>query len=162
MLFYTGIGSRETPVSTLSLMTRVAIRLDELGFILRSGGAMGDDLAFELGTMNAEIYLPWRGFNGNTSALFNISTAAYKMAEQFHPAWYKCSPAARKFHARNCYQVLGSNLDTPSAFILCWTPNGKPIGGTGQALRIAAYHSIPIVNFFNPDPLNRIAALINI
>lgn len=30
---------------------------------------------------------------------------------------------------------------------MCWTPEGKITGGTGQALRIAKHYEIPILNF---------------
>ena len=44
-------------------------------------------------------------------------------------------------------QVLGEDCNTPSSFVLCWTPNGKEIGGTSQALRIAKHYNIPIINW---------------
>ena len=116
---------------------------------MRSGGANGADSAFEAGVVdphNAKVFLPWRGFNNNPSALFDIHEAAYKMAETFHPAWDRCSPAARKFHARNCYQVLGLDLNTPARMVICWTPFGAVTGGTGQAMRIAQHYGIPIFN----------------
>jgi hypothetical protein len=46
--------------------------------------------------------------------------------------------------ARNCYQMLGLDLKTPVEFVICWTPQGKGAGGTGQALRIARDLKIPI------------------
>ena len=73
------------------------------------------------------------------------------MAETFHPAWNRCSLAARKFHARNCHQILGYGLNLPVKFVVCWTPRGEVIGGTGQALRIAKHHNIPIINLANTD-----------
>ncbi len=51
--------------------------------------------------------------------------------------------------ARNCHQVLGCDLRTPSDFIICWTKNGKGLGGTGQALRIAKEYNIPIFDIGN-------------
>ena len=55
--------------------------------------------------------------------------------------------------ARNAMQVLGPNLDDPSAFIVCWTPDASDgsktspkTGGTGQALRIAHEYKIPVYN----------------
>ncbi len=149
--FYAGIGSRETPSQTLSLMTEVAGLLENKGFTLRSGGADGADAAFERGVSrkeNKEIYLPWRGFNHNPSTLYNPTPSALKMASLFHPAWDRCSQGAQKLHARNCHQVLGLDLQTPSLFILCWTKDGKLAGGTAQAMRIAQHHRIPIINFF--------------
>ena len=58
---------------------------------------------------------------------------------------------ARKFHARNCYQVLGKDLQSPSNFVLCWTPGGAVTGGTGQALRIAIDRGIPVFNMGAPE-----------
>ena len=50
--YFAGIGSRETPQDILKLMTKSAYRLEQLGYVLRSGGARGADKAFELGVMN--------------------------------------------------------------------------------------------------------------
>jgi hypothetical protein len=144
-------------------MTTIAGSLAQRGFILRSGGAEGADSAFEAGVPNheqKEIYLPWRGFNRSISSRYTPSVAALAMAETFHPAWGRCSPAARKLHARNCHQVLGANLDSPSLFLLCWTASGEPQGGTGQAMRIAIAHNIPIFNLGRLDALDKIGAFL--
>lgn len=165
-LYYAGIGSRQTPDNILEVMTSVASALEKLGFILRSGGAGGADLAFELGVQdvaNKEIYLPWPGFNseerfkllGNRALhgkIHNIHPAVQKQAQQmaakYHPAWHRCSQGAKKLHARNCHQALGRDLKTPSAFCVCWTKNGQASGGTGQALRIFKDRNIPIYNLY--------------
>ncbi len=47
------------------------------------------------------------------------------------------------------FQVLGSDLETPVSFVVCWTIGGKISGGTGQALRIAKDLGIPIFNLEN-------------
>lgn len=65
--YYAGIGSRETPPYVQKLMTEIAAVLEQRNFVLRSGGANGADKAFENGVVNkqeAEIYVPWPGFNG--------------------------------------------------------------------------------------------------
>jgi len=146
---YAGIGSRKTPDIVLESMKHAARYLWEKGLILRSGGANGADTAFEDGLPlragNAkEIYLPWEGFNGNKSALFQPTQRAYEYARRFHPAYKQLSKGAQKLMARNTHQVLGKDLDDPSLFILCWTPDGKGEGGTGQAIRIADAHDIPV------------------
>ena len=149
MNIYTGIGSRQTPPDVLRQMTRIAANLDLSGYLLRSGGAAGADSAFEAGVSeqdHMEIYLPWKGFNDNKSSHYGVSQAALDMAALYHPAWNRCGSAARKFHARNCYQMLGESLKGPSDFVLCWTPGGAVTGGTGQALRIALDRQIPIFN----------------
>jgi len=130
-------------------MTKIAGFLESKGLVLRSGGASGADMAFESGVKdpsNREIYLPWKGFNMNYSNLYGVDNAALEMAAKFHPAWDECSTGARELHARNCYQVLGRDLATPSRFIVCWTKGGKITGGTAQAWRIANANNIPVFN----------------
>lgn len=149
-MFYAGIGSRNTPVSICHAITRLAQALAKYS-ILRSGGADGADSAFENGCDLAngkkEIYLPWKNFNDNKSELYNITKNAQLLAEQLHPAWNRCSYGAKKLHARNCYQILGYTLDYSSSFVICWTKDGKEIGGTATALKLANHYSIPIFNF---------------
>lgn len=153
MTSYAGIGSRSTPQDILRLMTRAAIHLDDRGHVLRSGGASGADSAFEAGVSSGrkEVFLPWRQFNGNQSPLWPPSQAAVELAAHFHPAWHRCSSAARSLHARNCHQILGVNLDDPVKFVLCWTPGGDDVGGTSQALRIARHHDIYVCNLGAAD-----------
>ena len=148
--YYAGIGARRTPERILGLFSGLALYLYYQGYTLRSGGADGADSAFEAGLLGVgpqDIFLPWKGFNNNQSQLYGVESKALTMAEHYHPAWNACTPVARKFHARNCYQVLGKDLETPADFILCWTPKGETVGGTGQALRIAEDLNIPVINF---------------
>jgi len=121
---------------------------------------MGADSAFESGADSAveegmdvlkEIFLPFERFNGNTSPLFGTTKEARLIAKEYHPQWDILSCLGRDFHARNVYQMLGKDLNTPSDFVLCWTPNGAVTGGTGQALRIAKDRGIPILNFATDD-----------
>ncbi len=156
---YAGIGSRKTPEDVCRKMFAAGRTMAGLGFILRSGGAEGADESFEQGVESfcqtnsvsadvlREIYLPWKHFRKNESPLFGSDKAARLLAKKYHPRWDILSCAGRDFHARNCYQILGPRLDDPVAFVLCWTPGGKITGGTGQALRIAEDHQIPILNF---------------
>ena len=151
MKYYAGIGARATPSYILGIFVGLASMLNKAGYGLRSGGADGADKAFEQGTVGYghcdQIFLPWKKFNSNPSPLYTPSEPAYEMAEAFHPAWDRCSTHAKSFHARNCHQILGLQLDRPVKFVVCWTHDGKVTGGTGQALRIAAKHKIPIFNF---------------
>lgn len=148
-MFYAGIGSRETPPDVLKLMTAIATKLDTDGYTLRSGGAAGADQAFEAGATKKEIYIPWPGFNGSTSNLLP-TPEAFLLAAMFHPAWARCRRGAKALHARNGHQVLGHNLKTPSDFVLCWTPGATGSGGTGQAIRIARMHQIPVYDLADP------------
>ncbi len=169
---YAGIGSRETPVDILADMRRIGEALAARGFTLRSGGADGADLAFEeispgviapKGNRPREIYVPWKGFNlppakkafddrlfpGNSSADRSITARAQDIAARAHPAWQHCSPGAKSLHTRNVHQVLGMKLDSPVRFIIAWTKDGGPTGGTGQAIRIANDLEIPVLNLFD-------------
>jgi hypothetical protein len=146
--YYAGIGSRETPQEVMQMFTSLASFLSRKGFILRSGGASGSDKAFEIGCDKVngekEIYLPWRGFESSTSDLIVSDVRAFEIAEKYHPYWHNLKEGARKLQARNSHQGLGQDLETPSAFVICWTKGGKGSGGTGQMIRIAKAYSIPV------------------
>lgn len=150
MTAYAGIGSRRTPDSMAPRIARIARQCREAGIILRSGAAPQADQMFEHYAEGlAEVYLPWPGFNGHaatTAALCRPSPLAFELASRVHPAWGRCSPAAKTLHARNAHQILGRDLDDPVAFVACWTPRGALIGGTATALRLAHQREIPIFN----------------
>ena len=157
MFYYAGIGSRETPKEFLDLFTKIASWLSKNGYVLRSGGADGADLAFEKGVTNnlKEIYLPWKYFNNSNSDLVVHDEEAFQLAEKFHPYWQILKQGAKKLHARNTHQVLGRDLLTPSDFIICWTKNGKELGGTAEAIRIAKAYNIPIFNCGKYTDINK-------
>lgn len=152
MKYYAGIGSRKTPQDVACVIERVAKMLREMGYVLRSGHAPGADMFFEdhAGELS-EIFIPWPNFNGSSSLLYESSEEAYELAKKFHPNWGRLSQAARKLMARNSHQVMGIDMNTPVDFVVCWTPNGKIEGGTGQAMRIAKHMGIPIFNLHNPN-----------
>ena len=172
---YAGIGSRATPPAVLDLMTRAACWLSGQGWVLRTGMATGADQAFYRGASTHgphELYLPWPSFEASARpasccagqlVLGKPTPAAYELAARFHPAWSRLPRAVRALHARNCHQVLGADLRSPARFVLCWTPDGgldgqgRRAGGTGQALRIAHHHGIPVFNLARPEHLQRLA-----
>lgn len=157
MKFYTGIGSRKTPESILNTMTEIAQYFENNNFILRSGGAIGADTAFELGSKNKEIFKPEQ-----------CNDEALLLASKFHPKWNSLSDYVKKLHGRNAFQVLGINLNTPSKFVICWTPDGCishkqrsiKTGGTGTAISIADYYKIPIYNLNITRHYNFITSII--
>lgn len=124
--------------------------LAKQGCILRSGGAKGADTAFEQGCDLAEgkkqIFLPWKNFNGNQSPLHTVTREARLLAKKYHPNWPVLGDRGRDFMGRNAYQMLGQTLLCPTSFVVCWTPNGEVVGGTGQALRMAEDLHIPVFN----------------
>lgn len=146
--YYAGIGSRETPAEIQKLMTTIAQKLSNMGYCLRSGGAEGADIAFEMGAKYKEIFLPWNGFNNKfqDGKSYFVPPLNLDYVNQFHPAADKLKPGAQKLMSRNTYQVLGQTLNDPVDFILCWTKDAKKVGGTAQAMRIADHLEIPIFN----------------
>jgi hypothetical protein len=147
-MYYTGIGSRETPENILKLFTNIARKLSNRNWTLRSGGAEGADTSFEIGACSKEIYLPWKGFNGSSSSYYCISKSALTLACQLHPAWDKIIPRSSKTTCKEtATEILGYDLQSPSEFVICWTQGGMGKGGTGQAIRLARKYEIPIIDF---------------
>jgi hypothetical protein len=183
--FYAGIGSRETPSHIIEIMNYLGCYLCEKGWILRSGGALGADKAFEqaadfivnkgrnLNDNYKEIYLPWEGYNNSKSEInpsnYPFTQMEDEFAARFHPAWEKCSPSVRLLHKRNTRVLLGlkqlhGEHVRPVRFIVCWTPHGLATGGTGQALRIAKGCQIPVFNLgsaTNIDELQNLVLMID-
>lgn len=157
--FYTGIGSREAPDDILYLMELISSKLESSGYILRSGGADGSDSAFESGVnnpLNKEIYVPWDGFNNRfdgDAGIYLIDDPELlgkcrEMVREVHPSFSKLGSGALKLHMRNCFQVLGGRLDTPSKFLICWAPiKGQSItGGTRTAWELGKNNGIKCLN----------------
>lgn len=156
--FYAGIGSRRTPLHIRDAMTEVASHLECIGWTLRSGNARGADQAFAAGVKEAaQIWLPWSSFekefqlehpNHDYREVSDYDMEAITSVAAFHPSASSLTDAGHKFMARNYRQVIG-NEEPDSQFILCWTPDGKPVGGTAQAIRIADSRKIPVINMFD-------------
>lgn len=158
-MIVTGIGSRETPSKILKEMVKIGQYCRENGITVRSGHADGADWAFEQGAQERCIaYLPSASFNSQLVSLSKKVVVPFndkydRITDTFHPNPRALKSFGRLLMNRNACQVLGLNLDKPTNYIICWTKDGGPSGGTGQALRIAKAHHIPIFNMFY-DELN--------
>jgi hypothetical protein len=171
---YAGIGARETPPAALALIEAVAARLARHGWVLRTGMSPGADQAFYRGARAqggaVELYLPWPGFEADARLqgegaevreLPRPSARAYELAERHHPAWGGVDARARHLLARDGHQVLGADLATAVAFVVCWTADGSidgagaGAGGTGQALRIARSERLAVFNLARPEHARR-------
>jgi len=116
-------------------MARVARYLRAEGYTLRTGGAEGADQAFMSGAGTYHCYL---------SSVATPESMA--LAATYHPAWHKCDEFARRCHGRNAMIVLGSDLKAPVDFVICWTPDGKAVGGTAMGIHIAQAKKILVFN----------------
>jgi hypothetical protein len=160
---YSGIGSRKSPPEVLALMTEIAGYLKRQGYWLRTGAADGADLAFGhgLGAGSRVIYyLPWKNYNMARIPLpckigCNEPTdEAIAIAKTLHPNPAACSESVWKLHGRNCHIVSGVKLDSPSEFVILWTPKGERVGGTAMAWAYAEKLGIPVLNLANLDTLS--------
>jgi hypothetical protein len=154
-LIYTGVGSRQTPDAVLQIMTLLGRTLAERNWVLRSGGSPGADVAFESGCDQAdgrkEIYLPWRGFNGSDSPLFNPPAGAMEIAYRIHPGLIRRNRMVKKLRARNICQILGYSLNEPSDVVIAWTEGGERVGGTATVLQMAEERGIATMNLGEPE-----------
>jgi len=165
---YAGIGSRKTPKDIQKMMIQIGSMYASLGYVLHSGGAEGADTAFATGhgfiaPLNKEIFLPWNNFNQKTiqeqTTTIGVSMEAYAIARKYyiHPNknknWNDLKSATKKLMARNAYQILGPTLNKPVDFVVCWTEDGKELGGTSQAIRMANSLKIPVFNLGNKEHL---------
>lgn len=155
--YFAGIGSRSAPSDFKVVVEKITPFLIKKNFILRSGGAEGADSfwaeSYEKHGGQAEIYLPWLGFNESKSKLL-WQQKDWDVAAKFHPNWDNLKLGAKQLMARNTCQ-LGINADAFSEFVCCWTPEGKGGGGTGQALRLAEFYKIPIFDFGDSKTLDK-------
>lgn len=161
MIYYTGVGSRVTPNDVLDTMRTIARALGKFGWVLRSGGAPGADMAFEEGCDEVngpkEIFLPWKRFNKNNSPLYPPKPEAYQIARSVNLDHFDyLKPTIQHLLARNAHQVEGWDLNKKSKLLICWTPDGcksietrtKQSGGTGTAIAIAYRVAVPVYNLY--------------
>jgi len=149
--YYAGIGARDTPLWAINLITAISSKLQIDGYILRSGGADGADTAFARSVEHKEIFRPEHAI-----------PESLVHAERFHPNWYELPNYVKKLHARNSQIILGKNLDSPVKFAICWTKNGKAVGGTGQAIRVCEYYNISVFNIADSETLHRFKSYLGI
>ena len=113
---YAGIGARDTPTDILAVMSKIACIFAERGLVLCTGGA---DAAFLSGA---------------------YTTTADEEGPALDPLIYL------PWHGRNVHILLGTSLKSPVGFVLCWTKNGRTVGGTGLGIRVAQGYEIPVFN----------------
>ena len=148
---YTGVGSRDTPQKIQKLEKAIAVEMRKRGWILRSGGAKGSDLAFEKGAgYHKEIFMP----DKTTPVWAQKRIIDYiDSGRNFH----SFKPATKELLSRDMCQVMGLFGDDNSDNLLCWTEGGAALGGTRYAIRCAEDHrnNVPVSNLGEEKTKNR-------
>ncbi len=188
---YSGVGSRQTPLYLLYMMSQLSMILEKKGYVLRSGCALGADAAFEDiledPVNNAEIYIPNMGFpkkmgtffkqhyiipeskfGTSFDGLYNKATRLIHKHE-IHKGWRRCKPYVMKLHNRNMFQVLGIDLKSKSSFNVCYTAGGEIkyddtttyTGGTGTAINASDIFKVPLFNLSVDDHYKRLSLFID-
>lgn len=184
--YCTGIGTRYPPARAVGAIEAAAHLLYERGLILRSGGAEGCDTEFakHFPPSHQEIYLPFNGFEKLYSSMGphiitpdqiapDVTARAAATVDVYHPFPHKLKPRGRLMMQRNAHQVLGRHMTDPSLVVVCWASGSlyddssfppriwSVDGGTGQAVRIAYDHSVPVFNLSNRTALTALAEFLD-
>lgn len=173
---YTGIGSRDIAKEEFDLLFSIAEKLAATSWKLRSGGAGGADTAFEVGCAKnegqAEIFIPWARFG---TKIENANSKRYipnedkfqdarklLLTEEIIPWFDNMKQGAKKLHARNVYQVLGTDNTKSDLLVYCADDdkNGVPKGGTRTAVLLARLFDIPTYNIRDEEQRKELLKLV--
>lgn len=161
--YYTGIGSRETPIDTQHLMTEIAMRLRAEGWTLRTGSVSRADKSYQIAAgENKEIYVPWDNFNSSQTGISSLTEESSRMAHDIWKfrekkglvptegsisgKWEELHPGTKAMLAKAMCMLLGRNLNTPSDMVICWTPGAKIVGISSHVICLAIFKHIPVFN----------------
>ncbi|UKS72190.1 DprA-like DNA recombination-mediator protein [Klebsiella phage KpLz-2_45] len=170
--YVTTIGSTDLGQAHFSFCKELGFFLCEQGFSIRSGKAPGADQAFQSGFENSlsaadyirdpQIFLPWKTFERDNVFVsdrydrYDYSPESIAKAEAIistvHPVWDRLTDGQKRFHIRNVFQILGEDVESPSAFLIACAPEdseGLPKGGTRSAFKIARDRDIPCINIYD-------------
>lgn len=151
-MHYAGIGNRKTPQACLDFMVKIGRVCSKKDLVLRSGGAVGADLAFEQGCDleggMKEIWKPKSQY---------IVEHEWAIEKAKAVCWeyplHKMKPYTRSLIIRNMYQIFGDDPENlkPVKFVVFYCVGdplmqGKLSGGTRYAVRAAHNYNIPHYN----------------
>lgn len=146
---YSGVGSRCVNRIMYDSIVEIARYMDDKGWRLRTGDAIGCDEAFRSGARNKDVYISKPENYDNYSW-----DKATDIARKYHPKFDELHDMAKVYHIRNSFQILGDDLESPSDLVICYTKDGAVsdedrsirTGGTGQVISIADDYDVNIVN----------------
>lgn len=162
---YAVVGNKEVPSKWLEWAEQTAIKLDELGFTLRTGGgAMPLEEAFENATTHKEIHLPWKEFNQKESSYTRTHAGAAGLIRKLQPNFESLKPAVQAILSRNAAVIYGKDLRSPVRFLITYTDDGvehgkdrtSQTGFAGLAIGLAGWLKIPVYNLKNEEAVSKL------
>jgi len=132
------IGSRAAPPQVLATGRCLARIVHRAGYALVSGGAAGFDTVVD-GIPGVIVYPP--GHKQHTPA----HDKAMDIVLSLHPAPDRARKYGR-YLARDVFIITGDAFDALVWAVVCWTPDGKDSGGTGNGIRVANHYNVPVFN----------------
>lgn len=179
--YATCIGSREAPKWALAMGRAIGYQLAKRNVTVRSGSALGMDIAFEQGVIDRaditgdelmlESWLPKNGSNGRNiyarPGKYHVPTEEqFELAERILHETKVCNYQDKlpeytlRLFRRNVFQVLGEDME-PSEAIVFWgevTKTGNVKGGTRIAVNLGKFYEVPCYNLNVPEDIDKFCA----
>lgn len=163
-------GNKDTPDGIIDTMKRLAKELESFNYTLRLGGLVGPDTLLSEAAKKTELYLPWKDFDNKVSKNYFNTPQSLEVAKRFHPSFDTLKPVIHAFLAMNARIVLGSKLDSPVRFVICWSEDGAETGkektsrtgNVGHVIAIASNMLIPVFNLGKPDAEQRFKSYLSL
>ena len=158
---YAGIGDTNIPDNIQKLIIMLAEELAKDGYILRTGGAKGADIAFIEGCNKAkgikEVFYP---------SDLHVNAKTLKIAKEIHGHWEYCMnkepkpgnkyPFAVQAHCRNMKIINGDQLNNPVEFTIAYQDINQVTGGTWQGIKYSQKLGVKVYNLFVEKDRNEI------
>lgn len=169
---YVGTGNRDTPNDVLQQMEALAKTLESFGYTLRSSAMDGPPMAFEKGTKDVELHLPWKDFNQRHSKSYFNTDEIKTIAKMFQPTFDGLKPVIQAFLSTNVRTLLGKDLKSRAMFVVLWSADGaeksvectQTTGSMAHVIKLATAMKIPVFNLGRQDTelrLKRYLEIIN-
>ena len=152
---YSGIGHRNTPENVRNMMTNIGSQLAQMGFILRSGNAIGADQAWEeqVTRKMKEIFIVERKYSCPFGIIADVTQEQWDfVVSHYHGgmrAFSKQSAYVQYLFLRNLNILCGKDLDDKVDFVAYWHEGEHCNGGTGHTISMAKTLEIPCFNIWS-------------
>jgi len=99
--------------------------------------------------------LPWQGYNNHYNGILH-TPENWEAASKHVSHWDRLKLNDKIFHSRNIGLILGSDNQTFSDLAICWTPEGKEIGGSRTGILVCKDRGIPLFNLGQKTSLTKL------